>query len=119
MARKTVAGTPADPTTGFVDLELDGKAFKLAFDFDAVAEAEDKAGVSLLIGVDWRNLRVRQLRGLLYAAALKAQPDTKIEDLTKYIIPRYTTAIVNSLVEAWIAATPDRDTDENPPTPAA
>lgn len=79
--RKTVAGTAADPLVEFVTLEIDGESYKLAYDFNAIAEAEKIAECNLLqgiAGVLLNNMTAKQLRGLLYAAMGKAQPKTTL-----------------------------------------
>ena len=116
MPENTVAETTANPTVEYVPLTLGKQTYQLCYDFDAIAKAEDITGMPLLLGVNWYEMKSRELRALLYAAALKAQPDVKLNEFTKYIRPTYTGAIVDALVKTW-AASNQKEDDENPPTP--
>jgi hypothetical protein len=120
MAKKTVAGTPADPTIDFATLELvDGTKLKLAFDFDSIARVEEETGLSLMVGITWTQLTVRQLRALLYASALIAQPDATLASMTKHINVRNQQRICEALVNAWLKSTPEPGEDADPPQPKA
>jgi hypothetical protein len=120
MKSKTVAGTPADPTLDFVSLELvDGTKFKLIYDFDALARAEEITGISLLFGVNWGAISAPQLRGILFASVLKAHPETKLEDLTKHINLRNHARLTIAIKDAWINSIPDAEPDADPPQPKA
>ena len=132
MPEETVAGTPADPTLDFTELKLGKKTYKLIYDFDAIARAEELTGLGLLAGIDWRNIGVRKVRGMLYASMLFAHPEIALDDqtvkatlkeLTKQITPWTIGRIENALHETWISSTaPKKENDEdaeNPPTPAA
>jgi len=69
MARHSVSGTVGDPTVRFATLELAGEVYHLAYNFNAIAEAESLAGCNLLEGLEsLTGLNARQFRGLLYAA---------------------------------------------------
>lgn len=122
MKSKTVAGTPADQTIDFALLKLvDGTEFKLAFDFDAVARVEDETGLSLMVGITWTQLTMRQLRALLYASALLAQPKVKLEELTKHIHIRNQKLICEAIADAWLKSIPETKPgdDADPPQPKA
>lgn len=115
----TVAGTPADPTARFTTLEIGGKTFKLCYDFEAIAKAEELTGMALLFGVDWSHIDARRMRAMLCAAMLKAQPDTKPEQLTKFFTHQNVLKIQNAIIDAWLNSTPEaKDDDEDPQTPA-
>src|SRR4051812_13615933 len=63
MSKKTnVAGTPADPTVRYTPLTLGPKTYQLAYDFDALARAEEMTGLSLLVGVNWSHIGAKQIR---------------------------------------------------------
>lgn len=122
MKNKTVAGTPADPTLDFVSLTLiDGTKFKLAFDFDSVARVEDETGLSLMVGINWTQLTMRQLRALFYSSALLAQPDITLDGITKYIHIRNQKLICEAIAEAWLKSIPEAKPgdDADPPQPKA
>lgn len=110
MARATVAGTPADPVVPFAVLEIEGEKFKLAFDFNAIAEAEHYAGCNLLSGLkNLGDLTALQLRGLLYAAMRKAHPKVTIEKAGSLIRLDTIVKITLALGEAYSLSMPKRD----------
>jgi hypothetical protein len=118
--KATVSGTPADPTARYTTLELAGKTFYLCYDFDAIAKAEQLTGMPLLFGVDWSHIDAKRMRAMLCAAMLKAQPDTKPEDLTRYFTHRNVLMIQNAIIEAWLSSTPEPEEDgskTDPQTP--
>lgn len=119
MARLSVAKTPADPVVEYVPLEIDGETYRLAWDFNAIAEAEQiiNAGipdpryqVNLLQGVARVLISAptaSQLRGLLYAAMRMAQPKITIEKAGALVRIDTTQDIVNGLARAYNASCPD------------
>lgn len=119
--QNTVAGTPADPTLAFTDLKLGNKTYKLCFDFDAIAIAEEISGMPLMAGVNFSNVGVKRVRAMLYASALKAQPEVTLKEFTRYITPVNIKKIEKALLEAWVACVEKEETEEgeNPTEPAA
>jgi hypothetical protein len=125
---ETVAGTPADPTIQFVPLTLGKKTYQLCYDFDAVAKAEDMTGLPLLAGVDWRNISIRRIAAMLYASALKADPDVTLAEFKPLIKHGSIGKIQIALAQAWVenqgdeeesTASQSEDSTENPPVPDA
>src|SRR5579864_8392167 len=75
--RESVAGTALDPVIEFATLEIDGETYHLAYDFNAIAEAEKLAEANLLHGMAalmFNSTTAVQLRGLFYAGLRKAHP---------------------------------------------
>ena len=75
--RNAVAGTASDPVVEFAKVEIDGETYRLAYDFNAIAEAEKLADANLLHGIAGllgKGANAAQIRGLLYAALRKAHP---------------------------------------------
>ena len=95
---KSVAGTPADPTVHWTTVQLNGTSYKLAFDFNAVAEAEEMTGQSLLIGVKWDKLSLRTLSAMAWASMRKAHPETTLEQVRKMIVPRTAPEVASAIV---------------------
>ena len=124
---KTVLNTSADPTLEFTELKLGSKTYKLIYDFDSIAIAEEMTRMPLLIGVNWANIGVRRIRAMLYASALKAQPDVTLKEFTPHIVPANMGRIEAALAEAWMKSKEDEtakdneakkeDAAENPPVP--
>jgi hypothetical protein len=124
MAKRHVAGTAADPTIRFATLELEGQTYKLAYSFNAVAEAELVAKCNLLSGLEnLHELSAIQLRGLLYAALSVAQPEITLSQAGEMIHPFTTparaetiTPISRALAEAYGLSMPEKK--EDPPEAA-
>jgi hypothetical protein len=117
--KTTVANTPSDPTLTFTELKLGAKTYKLCFDFDAIARAEEITGMPLMAGVDFGNVGVKRVRAMLYASSLKAQPNVTLNDFTRHITPANIGRIEKALLEAWVACVAKEDEGENPTQPAA
>ena len=118
MKSHSVAGTPANPTVKYAKLKIEGDEYRLAYDFNAIAQAEAIAGCNLLQGVrNLSSLSAEQLRGLLFAALSKAHP--KITLLAAGEMVRLDTVrpITEALAEAYMLSLPEKK--ENPTEPAA
>lgn len=114
MPKKNIAGTAADPTVRFTPLTLNGQTYQLAYDFEAIAQAEELTGLSLLVGVNWSQIGVRQIRAMLYASLLKAQPKITLDDLTPLLTVRNIAPIERALAAAWVESTPDPEKKDEP-----
>jgi hypothetical protein len=102
----SVAGTGSDPTVEYAELEIDGKVYQLAYDFNAIAEAEAVARaagtpINLLQGmaaVLLNDVTAEQLRGLLWAAARKAHYSLTVERRSPKDMPKPTLLKVGALI---------------------
>lgn len=118
MAKRSVAGTAADPTVPFAELEIDGKAYRLAYSFNAIAEAEHVAACNLLVGLErLSDLTALQLRGLLYAALGVANPKITIEQAGALVRLDTILPITLALAQAYRLSMPDKPVD--PPEASA
>lgn len=119
QARKTVARTAADPTIRFSKLEIEGAMYSLAYDYNAIAVAENVAGVNLLEGLrNLENLNAQQLRGLLYAALLIAHPRMTIEEAGSLIRLNTLLPISEAIAQAYVYSLPEKKKDPSVPEPA-
>lgn len=120
---KSVAGTPADPLVEFAPLEIDGQTYHLAYDFNAIAEAEKIADCNLLQGIAavlLNGMTAAQLRGLLYAALLKAQPKTTLSQAGALVRIDTMPDIREALLRAYNASLPEaKKMISDPPEGAA
>jgi hypothetical protein len=118
---RTVAGTPANPLVQFATLTIEGEQqYRLAFDFNAIAEAETAAGCNLLSGLqNLSDLTAMQLRGLLYAALRKAQPRLTIQAAGALIRLDTLAPITLALAEAYALSMPKKKADPIEADPAA
>ena len=109
MIQITDSNTPADPTIQFTGLKLGSKTYQLCFDFDAIARAEEITGMPLMAGVDFSAVGVKRLRAMLFASALKAQPEVTLQEFTRFINPVNVPKIERALVAAWIASVKEEE----------
>lgn len=103
-----------NPTVRFVDLTIKGETYKLALDFNAIAEAEPACGVNLFQALDWGNANAAQWRGILWAAMLKAQPTTTLRQAgvlvnTLLFEKDGLTKLRDALAATFAASNPDPD----------
>lgn len=107
----------ADPLTPsqYAALEIDGQSYKLAYDFNAIAEAEEAAGCNLLHGISatlLNTMTAAQLRGLLYASLRRAQPNMTIAGAGSMIRLDTMPTIIEKISEAFALSMPRKK--ENP-----
>jgi hypothetical protein len=109
----TVANKPgSDPTLPDVELILGGKIYHLAYDFNAIVQAEKATGVNLLSSVVGE-ITASSLRGLLWASLLKDQPDITLEQAGKLIKPHNIGTVREAIVTAWFGSNPDAEPGED------
>lgn len=107
MSTQNVAGKPGlDPTLPDVELTLGGKAYHLAFDFNAIVMAEKATGTNLLSALV-TDINATNLRGLLWAALLKENPKLTIDEVGAMITPAKMGTINNAIVTAWFGSVKD------------
>jgi len=84
--------------------------FRLSFDFNAMAEIEERAGVSMLDGEIWKHLSARTLRIMFWASALHHHPefrsDEGLEVVGSYMDPSNAGTIAEALERAFVASVP-------------
>lgn len=113
MARRnqtTVAGQlGADPTLPDVSIILGGKKRRLCFDFNAVVLASKATGVNLLRSMvdDWHDPET--LRGLLWAALVRDEPELTLEQVGDLIRPVSVPGIRAALLSAWFESAGESD----------
>jgi len=111
---ESVASTPADPVAQFAELKIDGETYHLAYDFNAIAEAEKLAGAKLLLGIAGlmnTACTAAQLRGLLYAGLRKAQPKMTIAEVGQLIRIDTLPAVYEAIRVAYEASMPESKQD--------
>lgn len=115
-----------NPTKHYAELKIGKKTYKLTYDFDAIAKAEQLTGMRLMFAVEWRSVNVYQMRGMLLAALLPCHPEMTAETVQKMITPKTAERISTAIVEAWFenaeepeSGDDDEESNANPPTPEA
>lgn len=111
---KTVANTKDDPTVPYVTLTLKGNDYKLAYSFNALALAEKATGLNMFQGLNLQALNVLQLRAMLWASLLKAQPEMTLEDAGDLLSsPVDCNIALTAIANAWTASMPKPESDPN------
>lgn len=114
MSSNTVAGQPGlDPTLPDVSLVIGGRERKLCFDLNAICMADKATGVNLLKAVV-SEVDATNIRGLLYAALLRDDPNLTLEEVGSWITMRNLSNVHNAIVTAWFASVDDEKQDEAP-----
>ena len=108
-----------NPTQKTTSINLAGREYKLVFDFDAIAEAEDLLDRPILSGLTKREFdhpRINLVRGFFFAAALKHQPDLTYEQAKALVTPQAMPSIWAECLGAWAAsmAKPEEHDEANP-----
>ena len=126
MARKSVAGTAADPVIEFVELKVASveggpvETYRLCYDLNSIADVEiEVPGCNLLQGmgrVFMHGANTAQYRGLLYAGLRLAHPKMTLREAGRILQNMENFPLVRkALIEAWNASMPeDRRFREDP-----
>ena len=104
---------PVNPIVKYASLELNGMEYKLCWDFNAIAVAEEITGQELLLRSDPGRITAKQLRGMLYAAMLRAQPSITLDHVTELITFKHAPIIANALTQAWIDSNQEPEKNGN------
>jgi hypothetical protein len=104
-----------------VKLTIGDKEHTLLFDFQAIKEAEDISGVSILAGLSRRDVnapRISLIQAMLYAGLMYQDPKLTFEKASQLVTLHNWQEIWNKILLAWVAcmepAKPE-DGKANPP----
>jgi hypothetical protein len=78
----------ANPHRGEASFEVDGKTYRLRYDWNAAAEFEDAAGRPLsdaLLDVAREKLSAKSLRAMLWAGLQQEHPEATLKDVGRLI----------------------------------
>lgn len=104
----------SDRTLPDVTLEIGGKVRQLAYDFSAIITAEKITGINLLKAASFQDLSFSDVRGLLYAALLHAEPKLTLEEFDSTCGPHIMHNMLvcqAAVAEAWFGSVPDAKED--------
>lgn len=109
----------SNPVTPHVRLKLAGVEYRLVYDFDAIAEAEEIVDKPLITGLRGRDIttpKVSLVRAMFFATAHVAHPELTTEQVKSLITRDNLVEVWTKVLEAWTASQPDADeeSDENP-----
>lgn len=99
-------------------LTLSGVEYKLVYDFEAIAEAEDILDKPLITGLRGRDIttpKVNLVRAMFFACAHAYHPELTYEQAKAFITRTNLVEIWPKVLEAWTLAQPDAEkSNENP-----
>ncbi|MEO8100575.1 MAG: hypothetical protein ABI811_22950 [Acidobacteriota bacterium] len=109
---KNTHSTAAEPKFESVLLEIDGRELRLAYDYNAIAEAEAllnrsrSAPVNLLVGLVGM-VNANNLPGLFWAALRKQQPEITLDEASSLIRADTAALIANAVHEVHQLSLPE------------
>lgn len=111
MAKKnsihTLPKPKGNPLLPKVPLKVGDEEYTLAYDFNAIAKAEELTGLNLFTSFSFQQLSVTKFRAMLFASLLKYQPKITVEQVGSLITAQNLAEITIKMVEAWHASRPD------------
>lgn len=111
----------ANPTQPAVKLKIGDETFDLVFDFEAIAEAEEITGKSLLSGLDAQNAArpaINFVRALFFACAKPRRPGLTYEQAKVYVTRESFADVWKAVLEAWTAAFTETEAQAEPADPS-
>jgi hypothetical protein len=121
---KQVANTDIDPTIDFTQIILDGKTYKITFDFASLAKAEaallpKHPEICLLRQLCYDGqYRLEQIQELFACSLYKAHPDLDYDDAKALVNLRTIGPVTIAVLKAWEKSMEaPKAEDEGFPTP--
>lgn len=108
----SVTLTVPDPMKGG---EVD---FELAFDFEAIAHAEDVTGRALLAGLTRKDVdhpTISLVRAMLFAALLANEPKITLAEASAFVTRKTFRLVWEKVLDAWTAAMNEAEEDTADP----
>jgi hypothetical protein len=97
------------------ELSIGGKKFQLIFDFNAVAEVEERTGRNLMTKDGWDKLNGTTISILLWACLQANHPDVTLLAVRKLMNSKNLTQVTDKIKEAWLLSKADEvEADQNP-----
>jgi len=105
----------ANPTAPGTHVNIKGIGYTLAWDFQAVADAEELLGRSLITGLrqkDFEAPAVKLVQAMLYACLKKNHPAITFPEAKTLVTMKNIGKVWSAVTDAWVAAMsePDEDT---------
>jgi hypothetical protein len=106
-----------------VKLTIGGVEYRLVFDLDAVAEAEDILDRALITGLTQQDVfrpKVSLVRAMLFAVLRREQPKLTYDEVKQIVTRANLTEVWTKVFEAWCQSNPEpeQDNSDEDPTPA-
>jgi hypothetical protein len=105
----------SNPTAPYTKITLKGTEYHLLFDFQAVADAEELTGRSLITGLhlkDFESPSIKLVQAMLYACMKHNHPTISFELAKTFVTMKTIGKIWGAVTDAWAMAMnePDEDT---------
>jgi hypothetical protein len=91
------------------------KMYKLCFNFNSLAVAEEITGQNLLKALDMSAMSISSVRGLLYATLLKFNPKVSLAEAGDILQRCGVKAVIEKVIEAWSLSQPDPEIPNEEP----
>jgi hypothetical protein len=127
MGKKTnkpaAVAAKVDPVLPFTEVEIDGKTYKCAFSYKALAKSESflisrgHTDANLLYRLP--HLTFDNVRVIFACSLVPYQPDMDFEAAMELVTPGNIFGIIEKMLKAWGAAMPEPEKGERPPEPGA
>jgi hypothetical protein len=95
-----------NPTDPVVEITLGEKTYKLLFNFEAIASAEDVTGFSLISGLRSKDVdapKISLVRALFWAQLRAYHPDLTYEAAAMLVTQWTWRSVWEKVIEAWVA----------------
>jgi hypothetical protein len=118
---------PADPTQPTADVVINDETYRLCFDMQALAEAEEqliREGHTVCLLVEMNKVTIRSTQIMFTAAARKYQPFLSFEDVAELLsTPKELLKACAAIYDAFNKSAaptekPVEGAEENPPNPS-
>jgi hypothetical protein len=99
-------------------ITLQDITYKLTWDFDAIAEAEDLLNVPLVTGISQRMVttpKVSEVRNMFFACAHANHHDLTIDDVRPLVTSKTLVEVWNTVLEAWSDSVIENEEEESFP----
>lgn len=109
-----------NPIKPVVELPLQGVTYRLSYDFDAIAEAEDIVDRPLITGLRRKDIErptINLVRAMFFAAARANHPELTYEQIKALVTRDNWGSIWGSVLKAWIAGSPEPEESAAPSDP--
>lgn len=106
----------ANPHRGEVEIEIEGKAYRLVFSTNAICEAEEVTNKSVLVLISTMD-RVSTIRAMFWAAIKEHQPGVSLKDAGNLMQQAGAGVVMRAVNEALALAFPKTEAKsetENP-----
>jgi hypothetical protein len=104
----------ANPTAPATPLHICGTDYTLTWDFQAIADAEEILGRSLITGLSQRDLKappIKLVQGMLYACIRKNHPAVTFAEARAMVTLKNIGKIWTAVTDTWVTAMNEPDED--------